>query len=339
MSVNIINNLEHNMPSAMLSHEYKAELSEILQKFLSDINYQLLPADNDFAIDDEVARHFKTEGFSDFHLTKLKRAMKPSLVVAKLAYRSTPFDVRVAVAIYSTYSIAIDDAVDEVSMRDDLKQFSRCLFSGQEQKNQLLQSFANFLSTTVHAMFGQFSGDLIIKDALQFISACYAEAEFKEILRFPSEAPDFANYFRLKTGEPEAYALVLFPSAQFSEYEFITYCLPTIPYLVSFLDWGNDIMSFYKECLEMDTCNFITNASKSHGQAPIQFLRRLCDDLVDAIRHLREIGKAHSGLSVSLESIISGYFIYHLTAKRYRLAELDLVPSSKARDYVKRLSF
>ncbi|KAJ6073005.1 hypothetical protein N7467_011090 [Penicillium canescens] len=326
------------MPSAMLSHEYKAELSEILQKLLSDVNYQLPPADDDFAIDDEVARHFKTESFSDFHLTKLKRAMKPSVMVAKLAYRSTPFEVRIAVAIYSTYSIAIDDAVDEVSMRDDLKQFSRCLFSGRKQKNQLLQSYADFLSATVHTTFGQFSGDLIIKEALQFISACYVEAEFKETLRFPSEAPDFANYFRLKTGEPEAYALMLFLSAQFSEYEFITYCLPTLPYLVSFLDWGNDIMSFYKECLEMDTCNFVTNSSKSHGQTPIQFLRRLCDDFVDAIRHLRKIGKAHSGLSVSLESMISGYILYHLTAKRYRLAELELVPSSKAQDYVKSLS-
>ena len=129
-------------------------MSEILQKFLSDINYQFLPADDHFAIDDEVARHFEKEGFSDFHLTKLKRAMKPSLVIAKLAYRSTPFEVRIAVAIYTTYSIAIDDAVDEVSMRDDLKQFGRCLFSGQEQKNQLLQSYASFLSTTVHATFG-----------------------------------------------------------------------------------------------------------------------------------------------------------------------------------------
>ena len=131
---------------------------------------------------------------------------------------------------------------------------------------------------------------------------------------------------------------MLFPSAQFSEYEFITYFLPTLPYLISLMDWGNDIMSFYKECLEMDTCNFIANSSRSHDQTPIQFLRRLCDDLVDAIHHLREIGKAHSGLSVSLESIISGFILYHLTAKRCRLAELDLVPSSKARDYVKRLS-
>jgi hypothetical protein len=328
MTVTILKSPECKIPFAGLSHEYKEELSEILRKFLADIDYQIPPADNDLAIDDEVTSHFEKEVLPEFYHKKVMQAMKPSLVIAKLAYRSTPVEVRIAVAIFTTYSIAVDDAVEEVDMREDLKQFSRRLFGGQGQNNELLQSFANFLGT-VNVLFGQFSGDLIMKDALQFLCACYAEAESKETLRFPSEAPDFANYFRLKTGEPEAYALMLFPSTQFSEHEFITYCLPTIPYLVSLMDWGNDILSFYKECLEMETCNFVTNASRSHGQSPIQFLRTLCGDLVDAIRHLREIGKAHLGLAMSLESIISGYISYHLSAKRYRLDELDILPSPK----------
>ncbi|KAJ5776432.1 uncharacterized protein N7511_001443 [Penicillium nucicola] len=317
------------MPSAVCSSEFKAELSGILQRFLCDVNYQILPANDDSAIDEEVKQYFQNQALSDFYLAKLTRAVNPSLVIAKLAYQSTPFDVRVAVAIFTTYSIAIDDAVDNATMRDDLKQFSRCLLSGQKQKNEMLESYAKFLSNTIHATFGQFSGDLIIKDALQFISACYVEAECKETLEFPASAPDFANYFRLKTGEPEAYAVMLFPSSQFTEHEFIAYCLPAVPYLISLMDWGNDIMSFYKECQERDTCNFVTNSSKSHGQTPIQFLQTLCDDLVDAICHLREIGKSHPKLSASLESIISGYMLYHITAKRYRLAELDIFPSSK----------
>ncbi|KAJ5494338.1 hypothetical protein N7463_010425 [Penicillium fimorum] len=80
----------------------------------------------------------------------------------------------------------------------------------------------------LHSIFGQFSGDMIIKDSLRFISACYAESEN---LQFPAEAHLFPNYFRLKVGVAQAYSFMLFPIEQFSEAECLRYCLPLIPYL------------------------------------------------------------------------------------------------------------
>ncbi|KAJ5957419.1 hypothetical protein N7501_011698 [Penicillium viridicatum] len=175
---------------------------------------------------------------------------------------------------------------------------------------------------------------MIIKDSLQFISACYAEAE-SENVQFPTEAHLLPSYFRLKVGVAEAYSFMLFPTAQFSEAECFRYCLLLIPYLISGFNWINDIMSFYKEIVEMDNCNFVTNSARCKGLTEVEFLRKLCDDTSEIIRTLRTLGKAHPGLSKVLEAFVSGYVVYHQTQKRYRLEDLDLTFVSDARERLK----
>ncbi|KAJ5589039.1 hypothetical protein N7537_011717 [Penicillium hordei] len=189
-----------------------------------------------------------------------------------------------------------------------------------------------FLSS-FHSIFGQFAGDMIIKDSLQY-SACYTEMESKNI-KFPAEAHLFPSYFRLKVGVAEAYSFMLFPTAQFSEAECLRYCLLRILCLTSGFSWINDIMSFYKEMAEMGNCNFVTNSAGCTGLTEIEFLRKLCDDTSDVIRTLHTFGKAHPVLSKVLEAFVFGYFGYHLTQTRYRMEDLDLTFVSDARERLK----
>ena len=228
-------------------------------------------------------------------------------------YHSTPFEVQRIIGIYTTYAIAIDDRAQE--MKHDLKSFSACLVSKKPLGNKLLQSFANFLKP-MNCIFGQFGGDMIIKDSLQFVSSCYLEAEANKQLLFPANSPDFAQYLRLKTGVAEAYAFMMFPEQQFLEDECLGTYLPMICYMQGYLNSTNDIMSFYKETLQLEDCNFVHNSAKSRGIIPTEALQNLCTETVELVQRLRCLSSTYPGLSVTMEGFIQGYVVYHLCQQR-----------------------
>ncbi|KGO36747.1 Trichodiene synthase [Penicillium expansum] len=312
------------------SPEIKAELSGIIQAFLSNIGYEFRPLELYPAVEDEVKLHFKNHRFSDEFVSKIEPQIKPSVGIATTTFQTTPFNIQCTVAIFTTYCLIIDDSAHDLEFKNHLKRFSICLLTRQPQANPVLESMGEFLSS-FHSIFGQFAGDMIIKDLLQFIAACYTEAE-SDHLQFPAGAHLFPSYFRLKVGVAEAYSFMLFPIAQFSEVECLRYCLPMIPYLTWGFNWINDILSYYKEIVEMDNCNFVANSARCKGLTQIKFLRELCDDTSDVIRTLRTLATAHSGLSKVVEAFVSGYVTYHLTQTRYQMEDLDLAFVSDARE-------
>ncbi|KAJ5185518.1 Trichodiene synthase [Penicillium cf. griseofulvum] len=313
-----------------VSTELKAEISGIIQAFLLDIGYEFPPLKPYSAVGDEVKLHFKHNGFSDEFISKIEPQIMPGVSIATTTFQTTPFNIQCTVAIFTTYSLIIDDFAHDPEFKRHLKQFNTCLLTRQPQGTPVLESMGKFLSS-FHAIFGQFGGDMIIKDSLQFISACYLEAE-SENPQFPAEAHLFPSYFRLKVGVAEAYSFMLFPITQFSEAECLQYCFPLIPYLTWGFNWINDIMSFYKEVGETDNFNFVANSARCKGLSQIELLRKLCDDTSDVIRTLRTLGKAHLEVSKAVEAFVPGYVTYHLTQARYRMEDLDLTCVSNARE-------
>ncbi|CAG8887215.1 unnamed protein product [Penicillium egyptiacum] len=199
---------------AVPSPEIKAELSETIQAFLLDIGYRLPCLKLYPAVEDEVKLHFRNDGLSDEFVMNIEPQVTPSVGIATATFQTAPFNIQCAVAIFTTYCLIIDDFAHDLEFKHHLKRFNICLLSRQPQGTPVLESMGEFLSS-FHSIFGQFSGDMIIKDALQFISACYAESE-SENVKFPAEAHLFPSYFRLKLGVAEAYSFMLFPTAQFS---------------------------------------------------------------------------------------------------------------------------
>ncbi|KAJ5382947.1 hypothetical protein N7517_000858 [Penicillium concentricum] len=320
-----------------VSPELKTELSGIIKAFLLDIDYEFPPQlyNGEFplrklylAVEHEVKLHFKNKGFSDDFIAKVEKQLRPSIDIAITAYHTTPFDVQCTVAIFSAYSFIADDWAHDLEFRNDLKRFNICLLTRQPQGNPVLQCWGEFLSS-FHSIFGQFASDMIIKDTMQFISACYAEAE-GEKLHFPTEAQRFPEYFRQKVGISEAFSFLFFPLAQFSEAECRRNCLPMMPYLTSVLAWVNDILSYYKEMVEMESFNFIANSARCQGVTEMECLRKLCDESSDMIRTLHTLAKADTKLSKALEASLSGYITFHLMQARYRLEDLDLASISDA---------
>ncbi|KAJ6028446.1 Trichodiene synthase [Penicillium herquei] len=304
------------------SDPMKEEYTEIFQSFLHEIDFQIPNHEYHAALQSEMTFHFTEEGFSENFIRLLRPILEASAGIAMTTFYHTSLEVQKNVGIYTTYAIFIDDQAKE--LEHDLKQFSLNLLCGKPQKNKLLESYAQFLMG-MHDLFGQFGGDMIIKDTIQFISACYLELKFEtNNLSFPRDAPDFPNYIRIKTGVAEAYAFMVFPEHLFSEEKYLGSYLPIISYLQAYLNSANDIMSSYKEAFEEEDCNFVDNSAKMLGVTRIKALRKLCADTVELVGRLRCLSSTNSTLCVTIESFIHGYIMYHLCQRRYRLEELGL---------------
>ena len=74
----------------------------------------------------------------------------------------------------------------------------------------------------------------------------------------------------------------------------------------------------------MDDDNFVNHMAKAEGMTPLEYLRKLSDDTVEVARTLRALGKDNIRLGRALEGSIQGYITFHLTQKRYRLADLGI---------------
>ncbi|KAJ5720942.1 uncharacterized protein N7483_008876 [Penicillium malachiteum] len=308
------------------------EYTEIFQSFLHDIDFQIPNHEYHADLQSEMTLHFIEEGFSEKFICRLRPVLEASAGIAMTTFYHASLEVQKIVGIYTAYAIFIDDQAKE--LEHDLKQFSLNLLSGKPQNNKVLQSYAQFL-TGMHDIFGQFGGDMIIKDTIQFISACYFELKLDtNNLSFPRDAPDFPNYIRIKTGVAEAYAFMVFPECLFPEEHYLGTYLPMISYLQAYLNSANDIMSSYKEAFEEEDCNFVDNSAKALGVTRIQALRKVCADTVELVGRLRCLSSANSGLCATVESFIHGYVMYHLCQRRYRLEELGLPIANEAQRLV-----
>ena len=140
------------------------------------------------------------------------------------------------VAIFTVYSIIIDDLAKEPEFRKDLNSLNAQLLTGKPQNNFTLHPFVKFLAT-IYETYGQFASDTIIKDTFQFMGGSSHEAEGEEkSFRLPAEVSELVYYLRTKVGLCEAYAWLLLPTQQFIEEEILRDCLPTIPYLMLYFN-------------------------------------------------------------------------------------------------------
>ena len=140
------------------------------------------------------------------------------------------------VAIFTVYSVIIDDLAKEPDFRKDLNSLNAQLLTGKPQNNFTLHTFVKFLAT-IYETYCQFASDTIIKDTFQFMGGSSHEAEGEEkSFRLPAEVSELAYYLRTKVGLCEAYAWLLLPTQQFIEEEILRDCLPTIPYLMLYFN-------------------------------------------------------------------------------------------------------
>ncbi|KAL4879978.1 isoprenoid synthase domain-containing protein [Aspergillus karnatakaensis] len=236
--------------------------------------------------------------------------------------------VKEAIATFAAYAISIDDLTTEFAA--ELQSYATNLMLRRPQGHSLLQGFTNHLSEQAE-IFGSYGGDMIIKGAMEFISSVVVEAKYMDSVHLSKHTTDFLVPFRAKTGVAEPFAFFCFPEDTHPEQRDLEKYLAVIPTLMLFLDYVNDILSFYKEHMKPgDSASFIKSYARMHGLRLSDSLKRAKLEALGVIGRLRMICMHDPKLFGHLEQFIQGYIWFHLRFRRYKLSELNIPLARRA---------
>ncbi|KAJ5356440.1 trichodiene synthase [Penicillium concentricum] len=310
------------------------QCAAILEGFLSDASFTILDRSYDtLTIKTKIQQYFDTLHLEPTIQQDLLPFIDFSAYVGVTFYPHATHEIQAAVGIFNTYATVIDDK--SCGIGPSLRYFTTQLASSQPQKHPFLQHFQQFIKSECPRLFGPFAGDMILKSVLDFISISHYEMVEEERGNQPEclpDAPLFAEYVRLKSGLAETYAYFVFPENLYPESKYLQTYMPTIPYLRQFIDYTNDILSFYKEELAGERFNFIHNSAQSGHCSTAQSLEDLCKRTIDIIEHIRVLSSKDAKMLADIEQFIQGYILMHLGTSRYRLVELALNGVERARE-------
>lgn len=316
----------------------KEQCSVVVNKLLNGISYRY-PAEVCFdqTLKKKVENFMLKAGLSSETLARIRPYIDSSVNISLTCYAHTSPEVREFVAIYTSYAITVDDLGHE--FLDNMKGLVSNLLNGQTIENAVLRGYFDLLRDH-GSQFGQFGSDMIAKATVDFVCSCYVELELekresnanvKDNHHYTVTAPEFAEYFRIKTGVSEPYAFFAFPEHFAREDEWLHTYLPAITYMVKFFNYANDILSFYKESRADERANYISNQAAAHSISCFESLEMLCKKTIEVFHTIDTILAPNEDLRRKIHQWMHGYLVYHMVSARYRLDELGIPAVLEAR--------
>lgn len=309
-----------------------------VNEFLNGTSYRY-PAEVRFdqTLKKKVEDFLMKAGLSSETLTRIQPYIDSSVNISLTCYSHTSPDVQEFVAIYTSYAITVDDLGHEFA--DDMRELVSNLLNGHTTKNVILRGYFD-LMRGYSPQFGQFGGDMIAKATIDFVCSCYLELELEnrernvgadEYQHHTVTAPEYAEYFRIKTGVSEPYAFFAFPEHLSREDEWLHTYIPAIPYMVKYFNYANDILSFYKESGADEKANYVSNQAVAHNISRFESLDMLCKKTIEVFHTIDTILAPNEDIRRNVHQWMHGYVVYHMVSARYRLDELSIPTVLEAR--------
>jgi hypothetical protein len=186
----------------------------------------------------------------------------------------------------------------------------------------VLQSFVEFL-LELRTHLGSYGATQTLKATLEFMNGHVLEREHNGDLRVPLGAVEFPAYLRTVTGYGEPFAHFVFHQTRFPEGRYLQRYLACIPDLVSYINYTNDVTSFYKESIVgEERVNYICNVAKARGISHGEALRLVSRDVCETVKRIRLVVREEPELREVVEDFFRGYVLFHLNQPRYQMMEL-----------------
>ncbi|KAJ7609442.1 isoprenoid synthase domain-containing protein [Roridomyces roridus] len=226
------------------------------------------------------------------------------------AYPHTQTSLKLVFAKLTAIVIAIDDAIEDDGMNDEIAHFSHRLYMGQTQPAGTLLALYH---DSLKELSGMFGDDAVLRDAavvpwINFIDACLIEKQIFTALRekdtdgtyLDGAAEKFPQYLRNKSGVAEAYAAAAFASKTSKPFPLDKY-VRAFPDFNFYINVMNDVLSFHKEelvgekynLIHLRTRSLISTGARGTGPegewTPFDTFVMLCDELRAATRRIDEI--------------------------------------------------
>ncbi|SJL14644.1 uncharacterized protein ARMOST_18109 [Armillaria ostoyae] len=287
----------------------------IIRSFLQQFDTTNLPSVKDAALEDLCLKEGERRGYA---LDVLGPALTVGLNIAAAAYHHLANDkVKVYIVFYTAFVTYHDDVYpDDPDALVGVPNFTKHFAASEKQSTKMLDDFANLLAETSQ-LFGQVSADFIVHAGLKFIAVLVLETQNK--YESVHRVDRYALYLREMSGLGEAYAMFIFPA----ELQYSTY-VQALPLLRDFIDFTNDITSFYKEECEGETHNLISFLAEARGEPKSKALYYLVEKCMEAHERILLILSPHKEAQGMYKEFVKGFLSFHLGGKRYRLDELNL---------------
>ncbi|KAF8991585.1 isoprenoid synthase domain-containing protein [Cyathus striatus] len=219
------------------------------------------------------------------------------------------------IAIFTAFSTYLDDYCQSEAGMIHISSFLTRFVNNEPQEHKILDDLVSVLKE-VNQYWPPITASLIFSAYLNFISAAYLHHETKNI-QLGEYAIQYLPFFRRLSGMGETYSIFAFPP-EMPACEF----MHAVPDICDITNYGNDIMSFYKEELQGEKCNYISLFGKTHGLGKMESLKLVADHTVSA--HERILNLLDGEANACYKSYSQGYVGFHALCERYKLDHLDM---------------
>lgn len=245
-----------------------------------------------------------------------KKLTIESCTMAELSYPDLPYEIQLQIARYTWFLIYVDDLGQKFPAA--LEGFQQCVFENKPPAGGFLEAFRLHL-TDMYKYWDKIPANCINLSAMDYINGCLLE-DMPSIrnMKLSQHAHTYPFFLRNKTGTALAYAWMMFPKEfhpDMSEY------IQVIDDLNLYIDFVNDIMSFYKECIAGETNNYISVRAKITQKSLVEALQDTVSDTLAAYERISKVLR-NTNAYVPWKNFVRGYLAFHFGLKRYRLNDL-----------------
>ncbi|KAI0926369.1 terpene cyclase, variant 2 [Taiwanofungus camphoratus] len=246
--------------------------------------------------------------------------MRPYITVgvamAVTAYSHLPtVEAKLQIVLYTAILAYLDDPAVFDSL--GAGNFHRRLCAGSVQHDTNILGALATNMVEMFACFPRFSASSILTSALRFVNGSMIENTCGGALLSPHSL-SFVKYRRELTGIAEAYAAFIWEKSKFPD---VGVYIQALPYVMQYLAYANDVMSFYKEELVGEVDNYVHGRAAATGKPVPEAFRDTVDETVAASDRVRTILGEGEARDV-WDTFIKGYVYFHIISTRYRLHEI-----------------
>ncbi|KAE8419460.1 Trichodiene synthase-domain-containing protein [Aspergillus pseudocaelatus] len=298
------------------------QIKHLVKEYLESIQFGAnTPYFKDQALEETVWGYFHSLNMGEKIERSLQKMLKITVTFVHQAYTSLPFEIKIQCSIQGLYMFLVDDATEEFT--EDLQQFGQNFLLNKGHRNPIFSNFdAHLRSLSRH--YGPYCHSVIIKSMFDYINGRVIEHKMEQSgFKFSPNTRLMPMFLRTKTGGAEILFHMLWPKSLFPEEQYLMQYFPVIQEMVLFIDFTNDILSYYEECfINEEKGNFVSNFGQAHGMDRMDVLRQLVEYTPQVLAAVYRALQDNEVLRKPIEQFVTGWIRLMTAHRRYHLVDL-----------------
>ncbi|KAK2462615.1 hypothetical protein APHAL10511_005348 [Amanita phalloides] len=307
---------------------YALQIQHILSTLLDQLQIPYTSPPYDHPLHDACIHGALSRGISLSGPVHIGPYLPVGVSISSNGYSHLPDpNTRVYIALYTAALVAVEDVCG--NNIDLLRAFCHQFLTSAPHHHPIMDTY-DLLLRELPTHFDPVPADMMLQSNIDFIVANVLEYEMQHRLVSPC-ATGFPVFLRNLSGAAKIYSLLAYPrNIPVRSY------IQAIPASMTYVNFINDIFSFYKEELAHESVNCISNLARCTHRPKLAVLQHLADQSVHAHHEILAVlgdDPADPRVLTAYLAFCRGYVYFHTSSKRYRVPDLwQLATAEKNHD-------